>query len=344
MEHFLDEAAVLNSKKRARRYTGLCCALVGAGLVFFVVLCLLTRTGNARTTLALAMAGTVLFGWAAIALWLFAVEPAKAEAKHLAGLAALEPEIREGRLTVSGDVFRIPKSVRVRKVRLETEGEALSLNLNEKLSGYMPPDGSLVRAEIARKFITGLEVLSPGPEQAARPQPSRLRKVLRALGRFILPALLWAALAMIFTGFVFNQITDAAPADKIVIYADCELQNAPELAEKLEQALDGSVRMVKIHPFTYAMFDSVRLKQADLYIIPDSHLADYRDWLSAEEGIPVSDPASGFAAAGDYFLYEPGGLYRIYTGRSSVHLEDGLTRRTADLLVSMTGPEKEGTP
>ena len=199
-------------------------------------------------------------------------------------------------------------------------------------------------AEIARKFITGLEVLSPGPEQAARPKPSRLRKVLRALGRFILPALLWAALAMIFTGFVFNQITDAAPADKIVIYADCELQNAPELAEKLEQALDGSVRMVKIHPFTYAMFDSVRLKQADLYIIPDSRLADYRDWLSAEEGIPVSDPASGLAAAGDYFLYEPGGLYRIYTGRSSVHLEDGLTSLTAELLVSMTEPEKEGTP
>ena len=339
MEHFLDEAALRNSRKRARRYTGLSCALAGAGLVCLIVLCLLTRTGNARTTLALAMAGSVLFGWAVIAVWLFAAEPARAEEKHLSGLAELEPEIREGRLTVSGDVFRIPKSVRVRKVRLETEGETLSLNLNEKLAGRMPPDGSLVRAEIARKFITGLEVLSPGPEQGSRPKPSRLRNVLRALGRFLLPALFWAALAMIFTGFVFNLVTDAAPEDKIVLYADCDVRNAPELAEKLEQALGGAVRMVKIHPFSYALFDSVRLKHADLYLIPDSHLPDYRDWLSPEEGVPVDG-----SAAGETFLLDPAETYRLYTGADSVHLEDGLARRAADLLLSLTDDAKEETP
>ena len=93
--------------------------------------------------------------------------------------------------------------------------------------------------------------------------------------------------------------------------------------------------MVKIHPFSYAMFDSARLKQADLYIIPDSHKADYRDWLGPEEGITVYDPASGIAVAPDIFIYAPE-PYRLYSGAGSVHLDDGLARKTAELLLAVT--------
>ena len=348
MEHFLNEEAVQRSRARVRRYKRLFCALIVLALVFFVVLCLLTRTGNARTMLYLAMAGMVLAGWGLILLWQFAVEPAQAEEKHLSGLAELEPEIREGRFSLTGDAFRIPRSVRIRKVRLETEEETLSLNLNERLADRMPPNGSLVRAEIARKFIIGLEVLEAGALPAVRPKSSRLRKAFRALGRFFLPAVLWAMLAVLFTGFVFNQITDTAPANKIVIYADCEVRNAPQLAEKLEKALDGQIRMVKIHPFAYAMFDSARLKQADLYIVPDSHITEYREWFLPKEGLTLYDPASGQETAGAYFLYVPEGgtsePFRLYPGRDSVHLEDGLARRAAELLVSITESEKEETP
>ena len=117
---------------------------------------------------------------------------------------------------------------------------------------------------------------------------------------------------MIFTGFVFNRITDTAPENKIVLFADCEVQNAPDLAEKLEKELDGAVRMVKIHPFTYAMFDSSRLKQADLY-----HA---------------------------YFLYDPSEIYCLYTGKSSVHLEDGLARQVAELILSLNDSAKEEAP
>jgi len=333
MERFLDEEAVRNSKRRSRRYTRILCALAVLALVFFVAVCLLTRTGNARTMLFLAMAGMILAGWGIAALWLFTAEPARAEERHLAGLAALEPETREGRLFITGDSFRIPRSVRVRKVRLETEGEILSLNINEKLTDRMPPDGSLVRVETARKFITGLEVLEAGSGRAVRAKPFRLRRFLRAFGRFLLPAVLWAMLAVVFTGFVFNQITDAPPKDRIVIWADCELRNAPALAEQLEKELDGKIRMVKIHPFTYAMFDSARLKQADLYIVPDSRRAEYREWFLPEEGVTVYDPAAGISVASDVFLYadEP---YRLYIGGSSVHLEDGLAREAAEQLLS----------
>ena len=249
---------------------------------------------------------------------------------------------------MSSDVFIIPRSVCVRKIRLETEGESLSLNLNEKLTDRIPPAGSRVRAAVARKFITGIEVLEEGTGEMPVARTSAGRKAVRALGRFFLPAVIWTMMAVLLTGFIFNQITDTAPKYKLVLYADCEIRNAPELAEKMEKALEGAVRMVKIHPFTYAMFDSTRMKQADLFIIPDSRKAEYQEWLAGEEGFPVFDPASGMSVASSYFLYHPAGsepeTYRLYPGGRSVHLEDGLTRRAAEILLSMTEPSKEATP
>ena len=348
MERFLNEEAVQRSKTRVRQYTITLCILAALSLVCFIILCLMTRTGNVQTMLFLAMICSVLSGWGFIALWLFVLEPARSEEQHLTGLASLDPEIREGRFFMTGDRFRIPRSVRIRKVRLETETESLSLNLNDRLTDRMPPDGSLVRAEVARKFITGLEVLEPGAEQGSRSRPFRIRTIFRAFSRFLLPAVLWTMLAMLFTGFIFNRITDTSAENKIVIYADCEIRNAPELAEKLEKALNGQVRMVKIHPFSYAMFDPVRLKQADLYIVPDSHKPDYQEWFLPEEGPVMYDPVSGTEIAGSCFLYAPEGVspepFRLYTGSSSVHLEDGLAAQAAELLIVISDTAKEETP
>ena len=329
MERFLNDEAVQRSKARVRSAARLFTCLGGLALALFILLCLLTRTGNARLMLAIAMAAMIAAGWGMICLWLFLMEPARAEAQHLASLAKAEKQIREGRFFLTGDRFRIPKSVRVQKARLETADGTLSLNVSEKLAEQMPPDGSLVQVETARKFITGMEVLEYGTDQPAIPKPSRLKRFFRKLGRFFLPAVLWTVLAAMFVGFVFNQITDTAPEYKIVIYADCEVQNAPEL--------------VKIHPFSYALFDSVRLKQADLYLVPDSHLDEYREWLLQEEGQLAFNQVSDTAAGADCFLYDPAETYRLYPGAASVHLEDGLARRTAELLLTLLDPAKEET-
>ena len=105
--------------------------------------------------------------------------------------------------------------------------------------------------------------------------------------------------------------------------------------------------MVKVHPFSYTMFNSDGLRQADLFLVPDSHREEYRDWFTDEGGLPAFDPASGSAAAKEYFLYTPEGSapepYRLYTGGSSVHLEDGLARKAAEILLSISA-EKEETP
>ena len=226
MERFLNEETIQGSRTRVRRVKRVLYGLVILTAALFTALCLLTHTGNARTMLFLTIASTVLLGWGIIALWLFAAEPMKAEEQHLTGLAAAEPENREGLFSLDSDVFRIPKSVRVRKARLETDDDTLSLNLNDKLTDKMPPDGSRVRVLTARKFIIGLETLESGPADAPRRKSSGAKKILHALGRFFLPAVLWAMMAALVTGFVFNQITDTSPENKIVLYADCELQNA----------------------------------------------------------------------------------------------------------------------
>ena len=346
METFLTEAAVRESVEKARCRTWVFRGLIIFALGLFTVLCLLVRTGNARIMLYAAGGTAVLLGWAAIAWWMFALEPARAEEQHRTGLkAAGEPSVYEGVFTLREGSFRIPKSVRIYKVSLDTGEDTLSLNLAESLLEKAPADGSRVRVQTLRKFITGIEVLTPGPDAAPRRRPSRGKVVFRALARLFPAAVIWAMVAVMLTGFVFTRITDTDPAHKITVYVWCEVRNAPELAERLERELDGAVRMVKVHPFGYAMFGSEAIRTADLYIVPDSQKEEYRDWFAPEDGeaeasgIPVYDPDTGMNVAGTYFLYAPEGVppepYRLYVGIASPHREDGLARRAVELLMAV---------
>ena len=338
MEQFAAPGAVQKRKSSAVHLTRLLIAAGAGALILFVVLCLLTRTGNARSMLIAAMISAVLCGWGILAFWLFTVEPARAEARHLEGLSEAETQVREGRMTLDPEDFRIPRSVRVLKVKLETDKETLSLNLNEKYRDRIPPDGSRVRVMTVRKFITGLEVLESAENPAPRKRPSAWRGIRRGIGRFFPGAVIWAIMAVILTGFVFTRITDTDPAHKITVYADCGVRNAAELAEKLEQGMGGAVRMVKVHPFSFAMFGTEQLKTADLYIVPDSRKADYAEWLGDGMVGIMADPDSGRSAAGAYFLYSAEkvpSVFRLYTGMHSVHLEDGLTEKAAELLLHM---------
>ena len=341
MENFLNEQTLRKARDRARRRALILWGLALCGLALLIVLCARTRTGNARQMLTLSLSLLIPLGWAALLYRIFREEPARSEARHLQGLAEKAPEIREGRFSLREDSFRIPKSVRVQKVQLETETETLSLNLNERLRDRMPPDGSLVRVSVVSKFITGMEVLSPEQGAPSRPGPSRGKAILRGLGRFFPAAVLWALIAVIGIGFIFTRITDTDPKNKIVIYADCEITGAAALAEQLEQGLEGAVKMVKIHPFSYAMFNSDQLKNADLFLVPDSHRAEYEAWFGApKEGLLFCDPGNGQSAAESWFQFTKEGaepeIWRLYLGAASPHREDGLALKAAELLLALT--------
>jgi hypothetical protein len=157
----------------------------------------------------------------------------------------------------------------------------------------------------------------------------------------------------IFTGFVFTRITDTDATHKITVYVDAELRDAARLAARLEESVSEPVRMVKVHPFTYALFGSDALKQADLYIVPASHTEEYRDWFAPlpeemaslasdriPDGIPVFDPATGLHAAGSWILYNPlsgkSEPYFLFFGRNSLHLADHAATDIARVLLTLT--------
>jgi len=350
MEFFCTDEEWLALERRERKRTAAFRIPAVLTPAVFVVLCLLTRTGNARVMHAVLLAVTGMLGGTAVAVYLLALRPVRQERKHLEMLRNGEKTILEGRLKVTGDSFRIPKSVRVRRVLLET-GEAderpVMLNVDERWVDRMPQDGSGIRAAAVHSYIAGVETVEPsdGDKMESR-KTSRIRSFFRSISLVMPPLVLWIFFTVIFGSFVFYQITDTGPAWKITIFADGVTVGEDQLAARLEERLGDPIRMVRIHPFSYMMFGDEELKTADLYILPDSHVPQYADWLlPGSEGILMYDPASGYTVAGDVFLYTESGEapepYRLYLGANAPHLEDGMAGQAAEQLIQME-TEKEG--
>lgn len=354
MESFCTEKDLSAQRTLTRCYAFLFFFVCFLTLTVFVVLCLLTNTANAARMLRAALVSTVLLGWAGIAVYVCLLSPARAKLSHLEGLLGQAPALQEGRFFLTADSFQIPKSVRIRKVRLECGGESNILNLDEAWVSRAPADGTIVRVQTVRKFITGVEVLAPPEASDFREQRRSApgKRFLRLFFRLFPLFVLWVILVPIFGGFVFARITDTDAAHKVTVYVDAELRDAAVLAARLEKAVSPPVRMVKVHPFTYALFGSDALKQADLYIVPASHAQEYRDWFAPlpedlasrsspenPNGIPVFDPSAGLNIAGSHILYtsasgnqEP---FLLFFGRNSVHLNDHAALDVAEALLAL---------
>lgn len=146
-------------KKRADRYKWISFAVAALSLAGCIFLCTQVCTANASRLLGLTIGLSVLGGWAVMLLIAFGQRPAKAEAGHIQGLWDAPEEHHTGTLTVSKDGFQIPGSIVVRKARLQTEAETLTLNLNARFAARMPAPGTPVRVTVKKKFITHLEVV-----------------------------------------------------------------------------------------------------------------------------------------------------------------------------------------
>lgn len=145
-------------KKRAGLCKWLMILLGAASLAGCIFLCTRVTTGTASRLLGLTIALSAGGGWAVMLLWVFGFRPLKAQADHMQSLLETPCETCTGLLSVSGYSFQIPGSIVVRKARLKTPEETLSLNLNDRFAAKLPPDGTPVRVTTARSFITGVEV------------------------------------------------------------------------------------------------------------------------------------------------------------------------------------------
>ena len=146
-------------RKRAVRYQWIAIAAAALSLAGCILLCTQVTTGNASRLLGLTIGLSALGGWAVMLLIAFGQRPAKAEAGHIRGLLDATGERYTGTLTISKEGFQIPGSVVVRKARLQTEEESLTLNLNARFAARMPAPGTTVQVTVKKKFIIALEVV-----------------------------------------------------------------------------------------------------------------------------------------------------------------------------------------
>ena len=131
------------------------------GWLACAVLCFFVNTANARRMLIWMIGLSTVSGWAFILLRQLVYAPAHADASHMAGILADEAEKTEefeGLLRLSPGAFQIPKSIAVRRATLTNSEESTSLTVDASLARRLPPDGSRVRVQTVRKYITGYEV------------------------------------------------------------------------------------------------------------------------------------------------------------------------------------------
>ena len=362
MDVLIGEKDLEKARRRAKRNTWVFRVLVVVSLAAFIAMCLNLKTINARNMTKTMIIGMTLLGWACMGWYMGMLLPSRAKARHLETLLAGEPETFEGRLHMTAAPEKIPKSVWVRRVVLEGESnpdtleepERKRLNLDENLTGRLPAEGSKVRAQAVHGYITALEVLSPGNGgKAAAGRGSRLRMICRRAGYLLPLFIVWMLLVIVIGGFVFSRLTEAKPKNKLVIYADCEVRQSAELADRLEKELEDPIHLVQVRSFDYAMFQESGINGADIYIVPASRAAEYREAFAplpeemTEEaecllldgvpcGVPFHAPEAGSRCAAEYFLYEDGEEYYLFFGSNAPHLDsndDAVDNQAVDAAV-----------
>ena len=165
--------------------------------------------------------------------------------------------------------------------------------------------------------------------------------IRRTLSRFPV-YLLWALASVFIWSYVFSFLIDAKPAKKLTVYISVEEVQDVELAALLEDGgLPDGIRMIKVHPFSYAMFSDSDLLSADLYIVKASEADGWRDsfrplpdGLTGEMdlgdgvcGIRVYDAQTGTGVYDDLIGYAvPGAPAEdcyLFFGAGSQHTEEG---------------------
>ena len=165
----------------------------------------------------------------------------------------------------------------------------------------------------------------------------------------LLPAMiLWLMLSAFFWGWIFTFLTDTEPENKLTLFVDAAVTDGTGLAVKLEESLlSDTIRMVKVHPFSYAMLDGEQLRCSDAFIVRASHVEEYREWFAplpsefaacadpadasvlllpdgAPCGLRVYEAATGEGIAAEYISYHDPALpdedFYLIFGKASVHL------------------------
>ena len=181
-----------------------------------------------------------------------------------------------------------------------------------------------------------------------------LRNIISQWYKYVL----WALLSVFFWGWVFTLLTDARPAQKLVLCVDRPELRDEALSDALSEQKPGGIKLIAVHSFDYYIFDTEELRCADLYIVGENEAEKYIEsfrplaetgfdaagetWLheGAAYGWKVYDAASGEGLAASYISYaaaeETPQDYYLFFGAESAHREDGKALRLAEALMNLS--------
>ena len=152
------EAGTLSRQSRICRNAAL--AAAAAGLIICILLCLNITPVNTTRRLLAVIAVSTIAGWAVILLRNMGFIPLRGAEQHVRHLEEAEAVEYTGVIEKSGQLFRIPGSITVQKVRLTEGEETMTLNLDVRKRALLPDSGTRVRVRCRRSFITAFEVIS----------------------------------------------------------------------------------------------------------------------------------------------------------------------------------------
>lgn len=144
-------------RRRARAGTILAAGSLLAGLVVCVALCTGVTTLNALARQWTTVAASTLAGWIAILSAGLAAVPSARLAQHTEWMLSGEREAVCGTLTLDPMRVQIPRSIAIRKVRVNDGTRETVLNVNEAKAAKLPTDGRRVRVECVRRYIVAWE-------------------------------------------------------------------------------------------------------------------------------------------------------------------------------------------
>lgn len=127
-----------------------------------------------------------------------------------------------------------------------------------------------------------------------RREQKMIKRILSQLHRYVILAMA----SFIFWAWIFTLLTNTVPAKKIVIFSDIPQLDESALSAELEKNLPDGIRMIQVHPFSYAMFDTSEPMSADLYILSGEDIGILLDQLCL---IPAE--ADGFVSDGTLYGY-----------------------------------------
>ena len=171
--------------------------------------------------------------------------------------------------------------------------------------------------------------------------------------------LLWALIAAMLWGWIFSFVTNTVPSKKVTVFVNTYACSDTDLAVELEKNKPENIKMIKVHPFSFSLFDSSTFVNGDIYIIKSSEIETYLpsfcplneqfreenplyQYYCGEDGtawgIKVYDAATSTGVATKYLTYTAEGVpqedYYLFFNADSIHI-GGLNGSPSDAALAV---------